>query len=174
MITTILILLSIAVMHFIYESIILPSIRLSLRFKLFALRDQLRELLMRDADAGEVFRIQQSAINNSIKMLSRADPATLARFEQQLRDDEAMRNRVERRTKLVDEYASEEFQIIVKETRHAFRSAFVANMGAWFIYIVPIAVVFLCLDHIKSVARKFLSVPEGELGKVFEMDAAFA
>ncbi len=174
MITTILILVSLAVMHFIYESIVLPSIRLSLRFKLFALRDQLRTLLMRNEDAGEVFRIQQSAINNSIKMLSRADPATLAKFEQQLREDEAMRNRVERRMKLVDEYASEEFQTIVKETRRAFRSAFVANMGAWFIYIVPIAVVFMCLDHLKGVARKVLSIPEGELEKVFEVDAAFA
>ena len=66
-------------MHFIYESIILPSIRLSLRFKLFALRDQLRRMVMQGTASDEVFRIQQSSINNAINMLSWADQAMISR-----------------------------------------------------------------------------------------------
>ena len=132
MTATILILTCLAMMHFIYESIILPSIRLSLRFKLFALRDQLRSMVMQGTASNEVFRIQQSSINNAINMLSWADQAMISRFERQLRDDEAMRKRVEKRVKIVEDYDSEEFQRVVRETSAVFQNAVIANMGAWF------------------------------------------
>jgi hypothetical protein len=44
MITAIVILISLAALHFVYESILAPSLRLSLRFTLFALRDEVRQL----------------------------------------------------------------------------------------------------------------------------------
>ncbi len=44
MIYAISILFWLAILHFIYEGIILPSIRLNLRYKLFVLRDELRSL----------------------------------------------------------------------------------------------------------------------------------
>lgn len=174
MTATILILTCLAMMHFIYESIILPSIRLSLRFKLFALRDQLRSMVMQGTASNEVFRIQQSSINNAINMLSWADQAMISRFERQLRDDEAMRKRVEKRVKIVEDYDSEEFQRVVRETSAVFQNAVIANMGAWFVYIVPIGVFFLCLNRLKCLAREMVSIPEGELGKVVEQDVAFA
>ena len=39
MITAIFILIALAALHFVYESILAPSFRLSIRFKLFALSD---------------------------------------------------------------------------------------------------------------------------------------
>ena len=36
-----------AIIHFIYESIVLPSIRLNIRYKLFSIRDKIIEKKMR-------------------------------------------------------------------------------------------------------------------------------
>ena len=163
-----------AVLHFVYQAILLPSIRLSLRFRLFALRDRLRALLARDQEALEAFRIQHAAINNSIRMLSKVDFAFIWRVESQLRLDKAMRARIEKRIKIVEEFEEEEFQAILKATNRTFRAAVLANAGAWFFYIVPIALVFLCLKKLKIAVKGALSVPEGELSKVIEMEPVIA
>ena len=174
MVFTFLAILTLAVMHFFYEGIILPSIRLSLRYKLFALRDQLRALLGRSGAAGDVFLVQQSAINNSIKILNRIDTAMMATFSQQMRADDSMRRRVEKRVKIVENYECEDFQKIVAETHRIFRLAAISNMGGCCFYVVPIFALCLCFDKLKVWAKDIVSVPEGELAKAVGLDLAFA
>src|SRR5437016_3219603 len=65
----------IALFHFIYQGIILPSIRQRLRYRLFELRDRLRTLNIRHKNdlQQEVFDYLQRSINNTIKYLHRID-----------------------------------------------------------------------------------------------------
>jgi hypothetical protein len=85
-----------------------------------------------------------------------------------------MRSRIEKRIKLVEEFEDQEFQAILKATNRTFRTAVLANAGAWFFYIVPIALVCLCFSKLKSIAKDALSVPEGELDKVIDLEPASA
>lgn len=164
--------------YFIYEAIILPTIRLSLRFKLFALRDEIRDMILdcelQNKPVEKALLIQQSAINNSIKMLSKVDSTLIYRFVDEMNRDHAMKNRVQERIKTVEEYSSQEFQNIAKNTVRIFRQALIANMGAWFIYLVPIGICFFLITRIKNSIKISLAVPEGELGKVYTNDQALA
>jgi hypothetical protein len=68
MITAILYLIALAALHFVYESILAPSFRLSLRFKLFVLRDEVRQLKIDCASSlnDRHFDFLQDSINNLI------------------------------------------------------------------------------------------------------------
>jgi hypothetical protein len=46
----IIVLMALAVFHFVYESIWAPSFRLSLRFRLFVMRDEVRQLKIECAE----------------------------------------------------------------------------------------------------------------------------
>lgn len=123
--------------------------------------------------SNDVFRIQQSLINNSIRMLCQAYPSLVTRAVQEIDRDENMRKRVEKRAKLAENCESEEFQKITEEACAVFYYAVVANIGACCIYIFPIIGIVTCVDQIKKALKTSLTVPEGEMGKVFEIDAAF-
>jgi hypothetical protein len=81
------ILMILAVAHFIYNGIILPMIRFSLRVHLFKLRDQLRNLKIRyDVEiSDEVFNLVQASINNTTKLLPQADPWILAMADRKIK-----------------------------------------------------------------------------------------
>jgi hypothetical protein len=51
MTTAIIIFLALTVFHFVYESILAPSFRLSLRFRLFVLGDEVRKLKIECAES---------------------------------------------------------------------------------------------------------------------------
>ncbi len=69
------ILLALAIIHFIYEGIIAPSMRLHYRYRLFTLRDELRFLKATHKDElpDEVFILLQNILNNSITLLHRVN-----------------------------------------------------------------------------------------------------
>jgi hypothetical protein len=98
----------------------------------------------------------------------------VASFNRQMKHDESLRNRVEKRFQIVSEFNCPEFQSIVTRTRETLKAAVYANMGMWFFYIVPIVVAAACMDSIKSFVSKVASVPEGELGKVVPFGAVAA
>ena len=93
-----------ALAHFIYESILAPSWRLSLRFKLFALRDEVRALKAecRNLLNDEHYACLQDSINTMITMLYRYDVAAIAAAEFRYRSDPEFRRRVEARSTILD------------------------------------------------------------------------
>jgi hypothetical protein len=70
MTTAIIVLLALAVFHFVHESILAPSFRLSLRFRLFVLRDEVRQLKIECAESlnDEHFVFLQDSINGLISI----------------------------------------------------------------------------------------------------------
>lgn len=97
-----------ALVHFIYESILAPSWRLRLRFRLFALRDELRALKgeCRGLLDDEHFAYLQDSINTMIAMLHRYDVAAVAAAELRYRRDPEFRRCVEIRTAILDHHSA--------------------------------------------------------------------
>jgi hypothetical protein len=67
MTTIILILAAVAAVSFVFEGIVMPTVRLRLRFQLFRIRDELREI--RSADNREAVDILHDCANVAINML---------------------------------------------------------------------------------------------------------
>ena len=101
-----------ALCHFVYESILAPSIRLELRFELFRLRDEARLLKINNLSsnaagepefADEYYGYFQDSINALLCILYRYDLATIWTITDQVNRDEALRNRVEARARILDD-----------------------------------------------------------------------
>src|SRR5262245_60473492 len=95
--------LLLALFHFIYESILAPSLRLSLRHNLFGLRDELRRLKVQYGDAFDDthFLYLQGSINTMIAMIPRYDLATLYYAQRAYKRDAEFRNHVDERADML-------------------------------------------------------------------------
>jgi hypothetical protein len=137
------ILIILAVVHFVYEAILAPSFRLQLRFKLFALRDELRRFKIEERPAlrdDDVYRMLQGSINNGLSLLHRTDLATVLRADRRLKEDPQLNKILQKRLRLqasLDGEAKAIHSRIVK----LFGLALLVNNGVWILYLLPIAVV---------------------------------
>src|SRR3954468_16134165 len=95
----ILVLFTLALFHWAYESAVAPSMRLAARYKLFALRDELRHFRTQKGFQLDRYAIQllEESINSAIENLHNID-FTLARaFRKRCLADPLFRKRIEKR-----------------------------------------------------------------------------
>jgi len=157
----------IAVYHLIYQGIILPSIRLRLRYELFSLRDKLRAL---KTDLGEsfddnVFTYMQDSINGSIKLIALIDFSSIVSAEKRFRGDLELRDEIKKKQELIDNCPINKVKEISLRNAELLTDAVVYNAGGWFIYIVPVLLGVVCYKKIKSFVTDIVLFPEKEMNK---------
>ncbi len=158
---------SIAFLHWIFESSIAPSMRLSLRFRGFRIRDRLRRLEIENAVGvtAEGFNILHNNINSHLGHQTRFTLLSLIEFIHSLKTDEDLRKLSERRIATLDACKCEEFQEIRKEFARIVRGTILVNSGALFIYMVPVAMCIYYLSEIRKGVRNLIVLPESATQK---------
>src|SRR5262249_18411987 len=133
--------------HFIYDGIILPSIRLKFRYRLFRLRDELRELKVLEGEKLEdtVFHYLQGSINNAIRMIPRSDIATALRAKKAIEHDSHLAHLVEKRKALIEQCPIDKVREIEGAAISTVSSALLANNGMLCLYFLPFALLVMCL-----------------------------
>ncbi|MFJ2992718.1 hypothetical protein [Pandoraea sp. NPDC087047] len=167
--TLILIAMVLAMWHYVYDGIIAPSIRQHLRNRLFALRDELREVqeseLSKDDQAA--FWFVHTGINN---FLNRLPGITIDRSRkiQSVVEQDKERERifVEHLNKVLNA-ENPVIRSVFKKTNDVLRQAMMTNSGGWFVYIVPIAASFVLMDSFSRLARHLLLAPASSIDKLF-------
>src|SRR5690349_485204 len=88
-----------AMLHFIYESILAPSFRMKLHFELCALRDELRRMQWgrRGAQGEENFQYLNESLNALASVLHRFDVGTLAAVKQEMMRNPVLKKEAEQR-----------------------------------------------------------------------------
>ena len=147
MATTLLILLLLAIYHFVYESIIMPMCRLEFRYTLFENRDKLIKLKAEGVISDEVFNIVYYY--------------------------PLLRKKIDERMAVVMECGNEDVVRIMDNVSGVIYNAFVGSFGAMLIYILPIFIVVWVIKYIFSIAwgsRKLIQnsvlLPEKEFEKM--------
>ena len=151
-----------AILHFVYEGIIAPGQRIRLRNKLFVLRDRLRAVRIEGVDAKDdpAFWYVHDGIN---ALLSRLHSLTVsARATTELRHDRdaELRQRVDARMAMLRECSNPQIKKIFDEASSVIEEAFIVNMGGWMFYLVPVAILWVCLGQLKTLASELLVLPE--------------
>ena len=148
-----------AVSVFVYQGILLPGIRLSLRYRVFELRDQLRRLVIEEklVESDKAFQLLHSRLNSMCTTLSRFDLARVIQASHQL--DEEGRARVTNYLRVM-ESSPEEVQKIFKESLNVVTLALACN--SLFIFIAA----SVCLLVAVAVQSSFQHVKELFLKKV--------
>lgn len=164
----ILIMVLLAILHFIYDGIVAPSLRLEARYRLFSLRDELRELkkIRGNELQDRHFANLQSMINTMLGNLSQFDIGTIYRMEREFRNDQELKKRVEARVRLMDDCKDPDaLKLRQKAVLMGFQATAV-NSGAWFLYLLPIISVASSFNAVKARVKPALSLTTNDLKRV--------
>lgn len=162
MATLLFILVLLAIFHFIYESIILPMLRLELRYKLFKLRDKLRLLKIEKPEEVEdnLFMVLDEticAVTNRLPFLSISARSDGFR---EYKNNENFRKSVDKRKSLIRNSENKTIQEINNELIEISTVGFILNSGGWFYIALPlilIALIFAFVFHKIKTLRLYLN-----------------
>jgi len=157
-----------ATYHFVYEGMLLPSIRMSLRNQLFALRDEVRTLNIDGIDRcdDEAFEIVHSGINNYLNRLHLLTIGLHMRVSRLYETDAEFKTVVESRRALMDAAHNASLKDVVDRANKILFAAFVFNAGGWFIYIVPLAICVATIKRGVAFAKELFALPTSLASKL--------
>lgn len=144
--------------HLIYESILAPMLRLELRYKLFKIRDQLRNLkieqkyLFKD----DTFELLDESVCATIKLLPSYSIFNIFLAWRISRNDQQLKKKVRVHQELI---AKSKLPAIHKIDREIVRSAAFAlafNSGGWIYIVFPLAMLLIGLAYIIPPISKFI------------------
>lgn len=152
----ILLLIALVVYHFVIDAIIAPSIRLHLRFDLFAVRDDLRRL---KADHGgnispAVFNSLQQCVNNGLTLLYRTTLTAVIGAEKAIRNDKGIQEKLARQRQAVADCAVEEVRQVEHRIGQIALMALAANSAGW----LPVVLLVMLLGKLWKTALNLRKV----------------
>ena len=156
----------IGILGFAYAGIILPDVRIGFRFRLFVMRDKLRDLLLQRKIAQEQFDALHGAINNSLAVLPFIDIRTMYRTYMIFRYSESVRKAAEIKINIMNSCGDEDYKAIRRDTNKIMMMALFWNCGYWFVLIVPIIAVKVWLGKVTSLVLKITSFPDEEINQI--------
>jgi hypothetical protein len=146
-----LILFVMAGLHFIYEGIILPSIRLELRHKLYALRDKLRRLKIEDQNLpDEVFMNLQDSINGLLNILPLINITFFRRLVREIYSNRDLQKRMDQRVQLYQSINSTEVNGILSALDKTWMYALVLNCMVAILYLLPLFLLYELITCLKK------------------------
>ena len=169
MTTVIFISIALAALHFVYESILAPSFRLSLRFKLFVLRDEVRQLKIDCAASlsDRHFDFLQDSINNLISNLDRFDMATFVGVQLESKKDPSFLKSAEERSCMLDDCNIPRARDIREQSLKIVSAAIFINSGALFLLIfAPIIIATLGYTEVKKRIKIFAFISDQDLKRI--------
>lgn len=150
---------ALALWHFIYEGMVAPSLRMHLRYRLFALRDRLRAAKAFEAESvpDDAFQIMEDSLRNAIRLLPRTNLDMLRRARQYLQDNPEVAAAIAKRQETVRACANDEIAGIDRALKSSGVSALTVNSAGWAIYVVPLLAAVLCVSSvIRYLTQSFL------------------
>lgn len=155
-------LLTLSIVHFIYDGIILPSIRQHLRNKLFALRDELRWEKIKGIQKQDTraFHLLHDAINNYVNRLPMLTISVKLAFERELRTNTLLNDSVQQSIVVVENCSNNHIIKIYREINDVLESAFIANSAGWLAYILPIIIAASVIKKLSELSTKITVIPQ--------------
>ena len=159
--TLILIAMVLVLVHFVYDKIILPTIGLHLRYRLFELRDQLRKIIIEEGrtERDKAFIYLQDGISVLLNRLPEITLSLNRQISKELQTNEELKRQIEERINLINQSGNTRLLELYKETNRVIEKAFLANMGIWFIYLFPIALIIVSMKKISQISTELIAMP---------------
>jgi hypothetical protein len=171
-----LILIALAVGHFLYEEIISPWLRTERQFKLFAIRDELRRLKLEKGDEFDThtFHELQNSVNVMIGHLPAFTITALAEAQHSLDKHPELRKRMEERAQRLDACPFADVKRLRKRSLNVAKQTVLVNAGAWLMYILPFLALKDCIRKTVKLLKGLVLLPERELEQLMPSSAASA
>lgn len=155
-----------ATWHYLYEGLITPTIMASLRNELFALRDEIRMIKIDNpslrGNDNQVLYYVHDGINFYLERLPFLTLSHLIKAMKVNEKDAKFRKIIDERVKALDLCEDKRIVNIFERSTKVVKTAYIANMGAWFIYLIPIALVIMLLERLKHFVSDLILLPTYE------------
>ncbi|MEC5321111.1 hypothetical protein VSX61_19585 [Brenneria populi subsp. brevivirga] len=154
------VLLCMAAAHFIYEKILLPSIRLNYRNKLFELRDIVRNQIITNASDNEVkaAELVHDALNNAINRLHLMTLPNRVRAQRRLNTNPEIKARIRREVDLIKSCNSIQINEAIKASATILDKVLFFNSFMLIVYAFPIALAIRIVAKVWQVASEISSM----------------
>jgi len=154
-------LLIVAVWHFVYECIIAPSIRLNLRNRLFALRDELRQAKIDgiSKEDEKAFWFIHKGINTFLNRLPSLTIDVMFELDAEYERDESVKRSLDEKIATVEKCKDFRIRKVFDEANKILDNAIITNAGGWFIYVIPVAIVFLTMGKLSKFTAELIVSP---------------
>ena len=161
----------IAFVHFVYEGIVAPSLRMECRNQLFTQRDALRRLRIERHPESEkaAYEIIHGSINAYLTALSGVTLHYMWRLRRGIRTHK-WEKETESRLHALQE-CGPELEIIGEEFGRILNRAFLVNSLAWAFYIVPVAAVCFALHLTTRAMTTIIAVPVDWTRRLLQREA---
>lgn len=161
------VLLGMGAAHYIYERIILPSIRLHYRNQLFALRDIARKKMIDGtSESGmQAAGLVHEALNNAINRLHLLTLPNKYRAQKKISQDPSIMNRLKREIEIFNKCDDGEIVGVMMRSNDLLERVFIFNNLMMLIYLFPAVLCLLFLIKVVKTANncvKWLSGRELE------------
>lgn len=168
MTTIILLFIILVIWHFIYQAILLPTLRLRLRFELFKIRDKVRKLKIDEKEvfSDEAYYFTENSVNSLLQNLHFIEFSTLVEAKKFFNSNKKASERIEKIEEVFSNCASNKVSEIHNDISTVFILTLFANSGSWIIYIVPIVLIALTFGGIKRLVEKMLFLSDGDYDKI--------
>ena len=159
--------LLICLWHFIYEGIVAPSIRIKLRNRLFAIRDELRSMVIDGVsqDDQEPLHFVHDGVNNFIDRLPNLTLANTRRMELDYRSNPDLEKTVRAHFELIKSSKNEKIKSAFESTNDIIGIAIIANAGAWFVYLIPLACLAFTMRQMTKFVGQLVMTPSKEVDR---------
>lgn len=139
-----------AILHFIYESIVLPTLRLKLRFKLFELRDSLYRMAIEDKinSNDKNFEHIEKSIDNTIRHLPYMTFSTVYEAGVFYKNNPEIKKEVEKKIDAIENIKNEALKNIHHKCIQYSINSLLLNSASWIIYVLPILIIYKILKSL--------------------------
>jgi hypothetical protein len=131
--------------HFVYEAILLPTLRLKLRFQLYALRDAIRDLKIdQNHRFNDVeFNHMHSIINSMLQILPILDLRFVRRMVREEIKNPDLNSIIEQRRQMIESCSVGRVREIYNELSTWMNYAVLANSFGLLMYLMPVFLIRL-------------------------------
>lgn len=148
------ILFVLASFNFIIEAIILPEIRVNLRFKLFVLRDELRSMKIEDKINDSECEVLQNNINTALLVLPHTNFSMIRSIKKEVEANPKLKESIEKRSKFISESKNERLKEIQQEINGITVFSIFCNTFALIPYVLIILIPLIIFGGLINKIRK--------------------
>lgn len=148
-----------SVIHFIYEAIIAPTLRLNIRHQLFVLRDRSHEIIVADKLINEdekAIKLINRYINTAIDRMQYLNLYTIYKIDKKVKGDNKMKEKVKKTKISIENAKDQEIKNIDKELNKLTGKILLVNLGAWLIYLIPVLLIILFVSKLSITIKSFI------------------
>lgn len=144
------VLLGMALAHFIYEKILLPSIRLHFRNKLFELRDRVRNELIenRTSESAEAAKLVHEVLNNAINRLHMMTLQNQWRARKRFRNDPSIQHKINRDVEILRRADNKVIDGTIRDSASILKNVLFFNSFMFFVYTLPVFILVVAFAKI--------------------------